>query len=52
MALLDVAREAFTLGFQFAAVTSAAVAVATAVLVAAQLRRTGNGAELEVGAAD
>ncbi len=50
MALLDVAREAFTLGFQVAAVTSAAVAVATAVLVAVQLRRTGNGAEQEVGA--
>ena len=50
MALLDVAREAFTLGFQVAAVASAAVAVATAVLVAVQLRRTGNGGEQVVGA--
>jgi DHA2 family multidrug resistance protein-like MFS transporter len=39
-ALLDVAREAFTLGFQVAAVTSAAVALATAVLVAVRLRGT------------
>jgi MFS transporter, DHA2 family, multidrug resistance protein len=41
--LLDVAREAFTQGFQVAALVGAAVAVATAILAALLLWRTGSG---------
>lgn len=39
--LLDAAREAFTLGLQVAALTSAVIAAATAVLAAVLLRRVG-----------
>jgi DHA2 family multidrug resistance protein-like MFS transporter len=42
-ALLEAAQEAFTAGLQVVAVTGAAVAVATAVLAAVFLRRTGAG---------
>jgi MFS transporter, DHA2 family, multidrug resistance protein len=41
--LLDAAREAFTQGFQVAAATGAAVAVATALVAGLLLRRTGPG---------
>jgi MFS transporter, DHA2 family, multidrug resistance protein len=42
-ALLDTAQEAFTQGLQIAALTGAAVAVATAVMAAVFLRRTRTG---------
>jgi DHA2 family multidrug resistance protein-like MFS transporter len=45
--LLDVAREAFTQGFQVAALVGAAVAVVTAVVAALLLRQTGSGSSHE-----
>jgi MFS transporter, DHA2 family, multidrug resistance protein len=45
--LLDAAREAFTQGLQVAALAAAAVAIATAILAALLLRRTGPGSPRE-----
>ncbi|MGH3031997.1 MAG: MFS transporter, partial [Gaiellaceae bacterium] len=41
--LLDAAREAFAQGLQLAAVTSAVLAVATAIVAAVLLRHVGGG---------
>jgi DHA2 family multidrug resistance protein-like MFS transporter len=45
--VLDAAQEAFTQGMQVAALAGAAVAIATAVLTAGYLRRTGIGSQEE-----
>jgi DHA2 family multidrug resistance protein-like MFS transporter len=51
MQLLDVARDAFTQGLQVAAVVSAVLAAATAVIAAVFLRQVRRGAKAEVEAA-